>query len=92
MRIHDLATRFGGTDIMAEVMLTLFGMMEKQFIKLRQKRGGEAAMARVDIYEGRPAMISKDDVRQLRADWFGAVKIAKRFNIRQVAVYRAWAV
>lgn len=47
LRIHDLAARFEGTDIMAEVMLTLFGMMEKQFIKSRQKRAGEAAMARV---------------------------------------------
>ena len=42
LRINDPAITLDGTDIMAEVMLTVFGlvgMMEKHFIKARQRRG-----------------------------------------------------
>src|SRR5687768_2029922 len=46
LKIVDPAITFDGTDIMAEAMLTLFGMIgriEKHFIKERQRRGIEAA-------------------------------------------------
>ena len=94
LRIHDPAIRFDGTDMMAEVMLTLFGMigmMEKHFIKARQKRGIEAAKARGGVYKGRPTTISQDDVRQLRAEGLGATEIAKRLKIGRASVYRALA-
>jgi DNA invertase Pin-like site-specific DNA recombinase len=94
LRIHDPAIRFDGTDMMAEVMLTLFGMigmMEKHFIKARQKRGIEAAKARGDVYKGRPATISPDDVRQLRQQGLGATEIATRLKIGRASVYRALA-
>lgn len=93
LRIHDPAIRFDGTDMMAEVMLTLFGMigmMEKHFIRARQRRGIEAARLR-GVYKGRPATISPDDVRQLREQGPGATEIAKRLNIGRASVYRALA-
>lgn len=97
LRIHDPAIRFDGTDMMAEVMLTLFGMigmigmMEKHFIKARQRRGIEAAKLRGDVYKGRPATIRPDDIRQLRAEGLGATEIAKRLKIGRASVYRALA-
>ena len=93
LRIDDPAIRFDGTDIMAEVMLTLFGMigmMEKHFIKARQRRGIEAAKLK-GIYKGRPATISPDDVRELHAQGIGATEIAKRLQIGRASVYRALA-
>ena len=53
LRINDPAITLDGTDIMAEVMLTVFGlvgMMEKHFIRARQRRGIEAAKARASVY------------------------------------------
>lgn len=77
--------------MMAEVMLTLFGMigmMEKHFIKARQRRGIEAAKLR-NAYKGRPAAISPDAVRQLRDEGLGATEIAKKLGIGRASVYRA---
>ena len=94
LQIDDPAIRFDGTDIMAEVMLTLFGMigmMEKHFIKARQRRGIEAAKLRGNVYRGRPPSIQPDDVRELRQQGLGATEIAKRLNIGRASVYRALA-
>lgn len=93
LRIHDPNIRFDGTDMMAEVMLTLFGMigmMEKHFIRARQRRGIEAAKLR-GAYRGRPATICRDAVKELRDAGLGATEIAKRLNIGRASVYRALA-
>ena len=94
LKIDDPKIVFDGTDMMAEVMLTLFGMigmMEKHFIRARQRRGIEAAKLRGDVYKGRPATIRPDDVRELHAQGIGATEIAKRLNIGRASVYRALA-
>jgi DNA invertase Pin-like site-specific DNA recombinase len=93
LRIDDPKIVFDGTDMMAEVMLTLFGMigmMEKHFLKARQRRGIEAGKLK-GIYKGRPATIQPDDVRELRDQGLGATEIAKRLNIGRASVYRALA-
>ena len=94
LKIDDPKIVFDGTDMMAEVMLTLFGMigmMEKHFLKARQRRGIEAAKLRGDVYKGRPVSIRPDDVRELRDQGLGATEIAKRLNIGRASVYRALA-
>lgn len=94
LRINDPAITLDGTDIMAEVMLTVFGlvgMMEKHFIRARQRRGIEAAKARGGVYNGRPATISPDAVRDLRQQGLGATQIAKRLKIGRASVYRLLA-
>ena len=94
LRINDPAITLDGTDIMAEVMMTVFGlvgMLEKHFIKARQRRGIEAAKQRGDVYKGRPATISPDAVRDLRAEGMGATQIAKRLKIGRASVYRLLA-
>lgn len=93
LRIHDPNIVFDGTDMMAEVMLTIFGMvgmMEKHFIKARQRRGIDAAKVR-GVYKGRPATISPDAVRELHQQGIGATEIAKRLRIGRASVYRALA-
>ena len=94
LRIHDPAIIFDGTDMMSEVLLTLFGMigsMEKHFIRARQRRGIEAAKARGDVYKGRPATIDPAQVKELRDQGLGATAIAKRLKIGRASVYRALA-
>lgn len=94
LRIHDPNIRFDGNDMMAEVMLTLFGMigmMEKHFIKARQKRGIEAAKLRGNVYKGRPASIDPNRVKELHATGLGAAAIAKTMGIGRASVYRALA-
>ena len=93
LRIHDPAIVLDGTDVMAEVMLTIFGlvgMMEKHFIKARQRRGIEAAKQR-GVYKGRPATIDPTQVRELHAQGIGATAIAKKLGIGRASVYRALA-
>jgi DNA invertase Pin-like site-specific DNA recombinase len=93
LRINDSNIVLDGTDIMAEVVLTVFGMggmMEKHFIKARQRRGIEAAKLK-GVYKGRPATISPDDVRELRQQGLGATEIAKRLGIGRASVYPALA-
>lgn len=93
LRINDPAITLDGTDMMAEVMLTIFGMvgmMEKHFIKARQRRGIEAAKLK-GVYKGRPATISPDAVRDLHQQGLGATEIAKRLKIGRASVYRALA-
>jgi len=90
LRIIDPSITFDGTDIMAEAMLTLFGMIgriEKHFLKARQRRGIEAAKAK-GIYKGRPASIDAAKVRELRDQGHGASAIAKRLKIGRASVYR----
>lgn len=94
LRINDPAIVMDGTDIMSEVMLTVFGlvgMLEKHFIKARQRRGIEAAKLRGDVYKGRPSTISPDAIRELRAQGLGATAIAKRLKIGRASVYRLLA-
>lgn len=93
LRINDPAITLDGTDIMAEVMLTVFGlvgMLEKHFILARQRRGIDAAKLR-GIYKGRPATIDVEQVRELRQQGMGATEIAKRLQIGRASVYRALA-
>lgn len=94
LRINDPQIIYNGSDIMGEVMLTIFGMVgmvEKHFIKARQRRGIEAAKARGDVYKGRPPSIRPEDVQELRSQGLGATEIAKRLNIARASVYRALA-
>lgn len=93
LRIHDPAIVMDGSDMMAEVMLTIFGlvgMMEKHFIKARQKRGIEAAKSK-GVYKGRPATIDPTAIKELHAQGMGATAIAKRLKIGRASVYRALA-
>jgi len=90
LRIIDPSITFDGTDIMAEAMLTLFGMIgriEKHFLKARQRRGIEAAKAK-GVYKGRPASIDAVKVRELRELGHGASAIAKRLKVGRASVYR----
>lgn len=94
LRINDPAIVMDGTDIMSEVLLTIFGMvgmLEKHFIKARQRRGIEAAKLRGDVYKGRPSTISPDAIRELREQGLGATAIAKRLKIGRASVYRLLA-
>lgn len=93
LHIHDPQIRFDGSDIMGEMMLTLFGMIgsvEKHFIRARQRRGIEAAKLK-GVYKGRPPSIRPDDVKELHQQGLGATEIAKRLRIGRASVYRALA-
>ena len=93
LRIYDPNIVFDGTDMMAEVLLTIFGMvgmMEKHFIKARQRRGIDAAKLK-GVYKGRPATISPEAVRELHQQGIGATEIAKRLRIGRASVCRALA-
>lgn len=93
LRIVDPPITFDGSDMMAEIMLTLFGMIgavEKHFIKARQRRGIEAAKQR-GVYKGRRPSIDPEKVRALRDSGLGATEIAKRLKIGRASVYRVLA-
>ena len=88
--IHDPQIRFDGSDIISEMMLTLFGMIgrvEKHFIRARIMRGVAAAKAR-GAYKGRPPTIRPEHVKELRQQGLGATEIAKRLKIGRASVYR----
>jgi DNA invertase Pin-like site-specific DNA recombinase len=91
LRILNPPISFDGSDIMAEAMLTLFGMIgriEKHFIRERQRRGIEAAKRKGTVYKGRPASIDVGCVRGLKNEGLGATEIAKRLKIGRASVYR----
>lgn len=93
IRIHDPNIVFDGSDMMGEVLLTIFGLvgsLEKYFSKARQRRGIEAAKLR-NAYKGRPPSIRPQDVKELREQGLGATEIAKRLKIGRASVYRALA-
>lgn len=93
LRIDDPKIVFDGTDMMAEVMLTLFGMigmMEKHFIRARQRRGIEAAKLK-GIYKGRPATVDAARIKELHEQGLGPSKIARALQIGRSSVYRALA-
>lgn len=94
LKINDPAITFDGSDMMSEVLLTLFGMiamMEKHFIKARQRRGIEAAKAKGGVYKGRPASIDLAQIVALRDQGLGATAIAQKLKIGRASVYRALA-
>ena len=94
LRIHDPAITFDGSDMMGEVLLTIFGMvgaLEKHFIKARQRRGIEAAKLRGDVYKGRPATIDPARVKELHGQGMRPTQIAKTMGIGRASVYRALA-
>ena len=93
LRIDDPKIIFDSSDIMGEVLLTIFGMVgmvEKHFIKARQRRGIEARKA-LGLYKGRPGSIRPEEVRDLRDQGPGATEIAKRLKIGRASVYRVLA-
>lgn len=93
LRIVDPAITFDGSDIMGEVLLTIFGMvgmLEKYFAKSRQRRGIEAARLR-GVYKGRPATVDVARIKELHAEGLGPSKIAKTLQIGRSSVYRALA-
>lgn len=93
LRIDDPKIVFDGTDMMAEVMLTLFGLIgsvEKHFIRARQRRGIEAAKLR-GAYKGRPATVDVARIKELHMRGLGASAIAKTLRIGRSSVYRALA-
>ena len=93
LQIDDPKIIFDGSDIMGEVMLTIFGMVgmiEKHFIKARQRRGIDAAKLR-GAYKGRPVSIIPQDVRDLHQQGLRPTEIAKRLKIARASVYRALA-
>jgi DNA invertase Pin-like site-specific DNA recombinase len=94
LKINDPAIVFDGTDMMAEVLLTIFGMvgmMEKHFIKARQRRGIEAAKAKGNVYMGRRPTIDPSAIIALKDQGFGATAIAQKLKIGRASVYRALA-
>jgi DNA invertase Pin-like site-specific DNA recombinase len=91
LRIHDPNIVFDGSDLMGEVLLTIFGLVgrvEKYFSKARQARGIAAAKAR-NVYKGRPPTIDPQRVRELRDQGLGATAIANTLKIGRASVYRA---
>ncbi|SDD10777.1 Site-specific DNA recombinase [Sphingomonas sp. YR710] len=94
LKIHDPAITFDGSDMMGEILLTLFGMVgsiEKHFIRARQRRGIEAAKRRGGVYKGRPATIDPEAVKELHRAGMGPSAIARKLEIGRASVYRALA-
>lgn len=93
LRIDDPKIVFDGTDMMAEVMLTILGMvgmMEKHFIRARQRRGIDAAKLK-GVYSGRPASIDPERMREMHQQGLGPSQIAKALGIGRSSVYRSLA-
>jgi DNA invertase Pin-like site-specific DNA recombinase len=93
LRINDPVIVLDGSDIMGEVLLTIFGMvgmLEKRFIKSRQRRGIEAAKLR-NAYKGKTATIDFHRVKELHAEGMRPTDIAKIMKIGRASVYRALA-
>ena len=93
LKIHDPAITIDGSDMMGEVLLTIFGLVgnvEKYFLKARQRRGIEVAKLR-NAYKGRPASIDPNKVRELRDAGMKPASIARELGIGRASVYRALA-
>ncbi|MGI3901391.1 MAG: recombinase family protein [Janthinobacterium lividum] len=85
-----LEPAFSTKDAAGSLLVTVLGMvaeMEREFILERQKAGIEAAKAR-GAYKGRPAIVSSEKVKQLKASGLGATAIAKELGISRVHVHR----
>lgn len=95
LRIHDPSITLDGSDLMGEVLLTVFGLVghiEKHFLKARQKRGIEARKMKNDgAYIGRRPTIDPVRVRELRDGGMGATQIARTLKIGRASVYRLLA-
>lgn len=93
LRIHDPAIVMDGSDVMSEVLLTVFGlvgMLEKHFIKSRQRRGIEAGKLK-GVYKGRPATIDPTRVKELHEQGMGPARISRELGVSRSSVYRALA-
>jgi len=92
LRTLEPPLKFDGSDIMAEMMLTLFGLIgkvEKHFIRARQARGIAARKALNNGgYNGRPPSIDPAEIRVLREKGMGATAIANQLKIGRASVYR----
>ncbi len=95
LRIHDPSITIDGSDLMGEVLLTVFGLVgriEKHFIAARQRRGIDARKLKNDgAYIGRRPTIDPDQVRELRDQGLGATQIARTLKIGRASVYRLLA-
>jgi DNA invertase Pin-like site-specific DNA recombinase len=94
LRIHDPSITIDGSDLMGEVLLTVFGLVgriEKHFIRARQRRGIEAAKAR-NVYKGRPPTIDPQRVVELHQQGMGATQIARTLGIGRASVYRSLSI
>src|SRR5580704_2178302 len=69
-------------------MLGVFAEFETNLRRERQLEGIAKAKA-AGVYKGRPASISAEQVRKMRADGFGPTDIAKALGIARISVYRA---
>ena len=90
LRVLEPPLKFDGADIMAEMMLTLFGLIgrvEKHFIRARQARGIAARKA-AQGYQGRPPSIDAAQIKALREKGLGASAIANQLKIGRASVYR----
>lgn len=94
LAIHDPKIVFDGTDLMATVMLTLFGLIgsvEKHFIRARQRRGIEAAKLKGNVYKGRQPTVDASKVKELHQQGMRPTQIAKAMRIGRSSVYRSLA-
>jgi DNA invertase Pin-like site-specific DNA recombinase len=69
-------------------MLGVFSEFETNLRRERQREGIDAALAKGDIYKGRPATIEAAEIAKLKAEGLGATAIAKRLGIGRASVYR----
>lgn len=85
-----LEPAFSTKDAAGPILVTVLGMVaetERSFILERQRAGIEAAKAK-GLYKGRPATVSPDRVRQLKASGLGPTAIARELGISRVHVHR----
>ena len=90
LRVLEPPLKFDGRDFMAEMMLTLLGLIgsvEKHFIRARQARGIAARKAAKGSF-GRPPSIDPAEIRALRDKGLGASAIASQLKIGLASVYR----
>jgi DNA invertase Pin-like site-specific DNA recombinase len=72
-------------------MLGVFSEFETNLRRERQREGIDAAIAKGDVYKGRPATIEAAEIAKLKAEGLGATAIAKRLGIGRASVYRILA-
>ena len=68
-------------------MLSVFSEFETSIRKERQMSGIQRAKAR-GVYKGGKKRINVEEIKRLKAEGYGATKIAKELNIHRDSVYR----